>query len=55
MSFEGSSKREVIAEACSLWGVAARRFVGRRLRGSALVGIEAGPGSDILGCFDSYL
>jgi hypothetical protein len=48
ISFDGSRKSEFITLACSLWGDTARRFVGRWLRGSAEVGIEEGPGSDIL-------
>lgn len=35
--------------ACSDLGDTARRLTGRRLRGSALVGTDSGPGSDILG------
>lgn len=48
-SLEGSRKREEIWEACSECGVLrARRFKGRLLRRSALVGMDSGPGSDIL-------
>lgn len=49
ISLLGSRKSEATASACSPWGVTARRFVGRWLRGSALVGIEEGPGSDMVG------
>lgn len=48
ISFEGSLKRVSIWLACSECGVTARRFVGRLLRGSALVGTDSRPGSDIL-------
>ena len=48
ISFEGSLKRVLIALACSVLGVKARRFVGRLLRGSALVGRDSGPGSDMV-------
>lgn len=48
-SLDGSRKREEIWVACSERGVLrARRFTGRLLRRSALVGIDSGPGSDIL-------
>ena len=46
-SFEGSRKREAIWVACSDCGPTARRFTGRLLRLSALVGMDSGPGSDI--------
>lgn len=48
ISFEGSLKRDSIWVACSECGVTARRLVGRLLRGSALVGMDSRPGSDIL-------
>lgn len=47
-SLLGSLKRVSIWFACSACGVTARRFVGRLLRGSALVGTDSGPGSDIV-------
>jgi hypothetical protein len=47
-SLLGSLKSVSIWLACSECGVTARRFVGRLLRGSALVGIDSGPGSDIV-------
>lgn len=47
-SLLGSLKSVSIWFACSECGVTARRFVGRLLRGSALVGIDSGPGSDIV-------
>lgn len=47
-SFEGSLKRVWISVACSETGVRARRFRGRLLRGSALVGTDSGIGSDML-------
>lgn len=48
ISFEGSLKSESIWLACSERGVMARRLVGRLLRGSALVGTDSGPGSDMV-------
>ena len=48
ISFVGSLKRLSICAACSETGVSARRFKGRLLRGSALVGIDSGIGSDIV-------
>jgi hypothetical protein len=47
-SLLGSLKSVSIWFACSACGVTARRFVGRLLRGSALVGTDSGPGSDIV-------
>ena len=47
-SLLGSLNRTLIWFACSETGVSWRRFVGRLLLGSALVGIESLPGSDIL-------
>lgn len=44
----GSLKRVSIWLACSDTGVMARRLVGRLLCGSALVGTDSGPGSDIV-------
>lgn len=54
MSFEGSLKRVWISVACSETGVRARRFRGRLLRGSALVGTDSGIGSDILERFERF-
>lgn len=51
ISFDGSLKSVVISVASSECGVTARRLVGLLLRGSALVGRDSGPGSDIMaGC-----
>lgn len=47
-SLLGSLKSVWISLATSECGVTARRFVGRLLRGSALVGMDSGPGSDIV-------
>jgi hypothetical protein len=47
-SLLGSLKSVWISLATSECGVMTRRFVGRLLRGSALVGIDSGPGSDIV-------
>lgn len=48
ISFDGSLKSVSISPACSECGVMALRLVGRLLRGSALVGTDSGPGSDIV-------
>ncbi len=51
MSWSGLAKRASTEAACDERGVVARFLVGRWERGSAEVGIESGPGADIVdGC-----
>lgn len=47
-AFWGAEKRADTEEAWSARGVRARRLVGRLERGSALVGMDSGMGSDMV-------